>query len=226
MKTGVWVSSPYWERSRSSASTEDGESKNEHHDLSSTIESSGNNVVVLDEKLWALLSEIPLSKEPKEEEDTDSRVDTNEQVTHLPEDDGEIDVAEERVGEVAIEEPEGDGNDEAENIGDCDPLVLRADGEGVLCDGPGDGEGVELLDVLTRPNVGANETLEDRSLVVDDAGEKSVLRFLRWKRRSTYVIIITQFMIAPTIQPITWIVKVCLGDKWTYCASFRSRASN
>ena len=46
------------------------------------------------------------------------------------------------------------------------------------------------------------------------------------KRVETYVIIITQFMTAPTMQPMTWIVKVCRGDRWTYCASFRSRASN
>ena len=53
----------------------------------------------------------------------------------------------------AVDEPEGDRDDEADEVGDRDPLVFGADGEGFAGDAPGDGEGVELLDVLARPNV-------------------------------------------------------------------------
>jgi len=36
--------------------------------------------------------------------------------------------------EVAVEDVEGEGDDEAEEICDGDPLVLGADGKGVFCD--------------------------------------------------------------------------------------------
>ena len=42
---------------------------------------------------------------------------------------------------------EGDGDKESDEVGGGDPLVTGADGEHLGGDGPGDGQGVELLDV-------------------------------------------------------------------------------
>ena len=44
-------------------------------------------------------------------------VDADEEETHVPEDDGEIDVGEEGVAGVAMQEPEGDGNGDADEEG-------------------------------------------------------------------------------------------------------------
>ena len=68
----------------------------------------------------------------------------------------------------AVGEPKGNRDKETKQVGDCDPLVFGADGESVTCDTPSDGQGVELLDVLAGPNVGASESFQDGSLVVDD----------------------------------------------------------
>jgi len=86
----------------------------------------------------------------------------------LPQDDGGVDVAEDWVRPVSVCEPERDRDHETDEIGNGDPLVFCADGEGVRGDGPGDGEGVELLDVLAGPDVGPSEALEDGGLVIDD----------------------------------------------------------
>lgn len=126
---------------------------------------------------------------------------------------------------VAVGEPKRDRDNETKKVGDRDPLIFGANGEGVTCDTPSDGQGVELLDVLAGPDVGASKTLQNRSLVVDDSVHTSVFRANK-RKACAYEIIITQFRIAPTIHPMTCMVKVCLGGKWTYCASLRSRASS
>ena len=49
------------------------------------------------------------------------------------------------MGVEAVGEPEGDRHDEADEVGDGDPLVAAADGEHVVGDTPCDGETVELV---------------------------------------------------------------------------------
>ena len=111
-----------------------------------------------------------MREEAESEKHGDGGIDADKEVTHLPEDDGGVDVAEGGVWVVAVDEPEGNGDDEADEIGDRDPLVFGADGEGVAGDAPGDGEGVELLNVLAGPDVRAGEAFEDGCLIVDDSG--------------------------------------------------------
>lgn len=54
-------------------------------------------------------------------------------------------------------------------------MVPRADGEHLAGDGPGDGEGVVLLDVLAGPDVGAGNGGKDEELVGDDGLHHNVV---------------------------------------------------
>ncbi len=56
-----------------------------------------------------------------------------------------------------VAKPHRNGDEEANEVGNGDPLVLGTDREHVLGDGPSDGKGVELLNVLTRPDVGTED---------------------------------------------------------------------
>jgi len=86
----------------------------------------------------------------------------------LPKDDGSVDISEGWVRIEAIGKPERKRDKEADEIGDRDELVLGADGEGFARDTPCDGQCVELLDVLSRPDVGASQAYQNWGLVFDD----------------------------------------------------------
>ena len=66
------------EGSSCTTATKHSKSQDEDHDLGTAVQSRGNDVVILDEELGALLPQIPLGKEAQEEVYADSRVDTNE----------------------------------------------------------------------------------------------------------------------------------------------------
>jgi len=115
-----------------------------------------------------LLSQPVLCEDADEVEHGDGRIDTDEEVTHLPQDDGQVEVSEYRAFGVAVEEPKGNWDDEAEEVRDCDPLIFGTDGVFVFGYAPRNGQGVELLDELPAPNVGALEPLQDWFLILDD----------------------------------------------------------
>jgi hypothetical protein len=138
-----------------SATTEHSKGQDEDHDLGTTIERRRSDIVVLDEELGILPSQIPLSEESEEEENTNGRVDTDEQVAHLPKNDGSVNVSPRGMREESISNPERERSKKAEEVCNRDPLVFGTDGEHVRGNTPGNGKRVELLDVLTRPDVGA-----------------------------------------------------------------------
>lgn len=100
--------------------TKDGKGQDEDHNLSATVERGRDNVVVLDEEHGLVLAQVPLSEDTEEEEHGDGRVDTDKQVSHLPQDDRSVGVLEDGVWVVLVQEPEGNGNEEAEQVGDRD----------------------------------------------------------------------------------------------------------
>jgi len=166
----IWITSPNRERPGCTTATKHGKGQDEDHDLGSTVQSRGHDVVVLDEELGALLSQIPLSEEAKEIEDAEGGVDADEEEAHLPEDDGCVDVSECGMWVVAVGEPEGNWDGESDEICYRDPFILGTDRESFTCDTPSDGKCVELLDVLSAPDIGAGEALQDWSLIVNDPG--------------------------------------------------------
>ena len=116
------------ERSGSTAGAKHSKGQDEDHDLGTTVQSRRNDVVVLDEELGVLLPQIPLGEETQEEEHADGRVDTNKQITHLPEDDGRVDVSKRWMRVKAIGEPKGDWDDKTDEIcyrDLCDPCQLE-----------------------------------------------------------------------------------------------------
>lgn len=160
---------------RVAATAKDGKCEDKDQNLGSAIESGGDNVVVLDKELWAVLAEPPLRTEAKNEIAKNGSVDTDEQPAHIPEDDGEVDVRHEPVGPDFVDDPEGERNEESKKVRDGDPLVASAYTEHVLGNGPGDGKSVELLDVLSRPDVTALDRGEDRSLGAHDGQHHDVV---------------------------------------------------
>ena len=177
---------------------ENSKTQNKHNHLRPAVQRRAHQVVVLDEQLRVLLAEPPLRDEAQDEVDQDGRIDPNEQVAHVPQDDGQVDVLEEADLGVTVDEPEGDGDQEAEEVGDRDPLVAGADGEHLARDTPGDGEGVVLLDVLAGPDleggvsgvswgrffyscgdsgtyIGSFNGCEDVTLVCDDVAHHNVI---------------------------------------------------
>ena len=95
--------------------------------------------------------------------------------THVPKDDTQIDVVEEFNLGVLVCEPERDWHDEAKQVTNCDPLVASADGEHVAGNGPGDGKGIVLLDVLAGPDVRAFNRRENRELIRNDGLHHNVV---------------------------------------------------
>lgn len=102
------------EGSGCSTTTEDSKSQDEDHDLGTTIERRRSNIVVFDEELGMLPSQIPLSEESEEKENTNWRVNTHEQVAHLPKDDGSVHESPRRMWIEAIQEPERERSSEAQ----------------------------------------------------------------------------------------------------------------
>jgi hypothetical protein len=108
------------ERPRRSTTSKDRKCQNEHHDLCTTIQSRRSDVIVLDEQLWSLAAQVILSEETDGEEHEDAGVDADEEISHLPEDNGGIDVGEDPVLVEFVGNPEWDGDEEADYVGDCD----------------------------------------------------------------------------------------------------------
>ena len=164
----VRVTSPRreWVRFTTTASHSEGEDK--HHDLSATIHCRGDKIIVLDEQPRMVLADVKLADESQDEEHGQRAVDADEQVAHVPQDDRGVEVAPVLVAGEAEGEVGWDWYDEAEEEGESDPFVAGADAEHVLGYAPGNGERVELLHVLSGPDVGALDGLQDLALVLDD----------------------------------------------------------
>ena len=66
---------------------ENSKTQNKHNHLGSAVQRRAYQVVVLDEQLRVLLAEPPLRDEAKSEVGRDGRVDPDEQVAQVPQDD-------------------------------------------------------------------------------------------------------------------------------------------
>lgn len=170
MGISIRVTSPSRERSRLTTTTKNGKSQDKDQDLSAAIKSSTDDVVVLDEQLRVAATHEPLREETDNEEHGNAGVDADKEPAHIPQDHGDVHVLEEWVLGVAVSQPEGYGDDEADEVRNSDPFVSSADGEELGGHGPGDGEGIEpgnhlsrynrrlwrmnlLLDILATPNI-------------------------------------------------------------------------
>jgi hypothetical protein len=100
-----------------------------------------------------VLADVELADKSHDEEHGQRAVDTDEQVAHVPEDDGRVDVAPFPVAGQAVGDVGWDWYEKANEEGESNPFVARADAEHLAGDTPGDGESVELLDVLAGPDV-------------------------------------------------------------------------
>jgi hypothetical protein len=107
--------------------TKNSKRQNEHHNLGSAIQSRGNNIIVLDEEYWVTLPDPPLCNEAEQEIHEDSGVDANEEVAHVPTDDGQIDVSPENVGSISVDDPKWEGDGKTNEVGKGDPFVSFAD---------------------------------------------------------------------------------------------------
>jgi hypothetical protein len=106
--------------------TKNSKRQNEHHDLGSAIQSRRNNIIVLDEEYWVTFSEPPLCNETEQEIHEDSGVDADEEIAHVPTDDGQIDVSPKNMGSISVNDPEWEGDGKTNEVGKGDPFVSCA----------------------------------------------------------------------------------------------------
>jgi hypothetical protein len=88
----------------------------------------------------------------------------------------QVNVREDAPACPSVQEEEGERNSKSDDVRDRNPLVLGTDGEHVLGDGPGNGQGIELLDILTRPDVGAFDGQKERRLIFDNRQHDAVVQ--------------------------------------------------
>lgn len=169
---GIRITSPIGERSSLSASAEHCKGQDEDENLSASIKRSTGDVIVLDEQLRIATTHKPLREETEDEEHGDTGIDADEQPAHVPQNHGNVRVPEKWVFGVAVSQPEGNWDDEPNEVGEGNPLVPAANREELGGHGPGYGERIEseekyqrvvhillttiinvLLNILTTPDV-------------------------------------------------------------------------
>ncbi len=101
----------------------------EHADLRASIQRRWDEVVPFHEILGPVLAQVVLADDADDVVGPDGRVNADEEVAHVPEDNGRVEVGPDALGgEEAVQEVEGHGGEEAEEVGDCYPVS-----EGWLC---------------------------------------------------------------------------------------------
>ena len=139
MRKPAIIPRPQRKRHRIAASTKQRKTHNKHNHLGSTVQSGRDKVVVLDKKVRVVFTQPELTEETYGEVAGAGGVDANEEVAHVPEDDGQIDVLEEADPGVSVEYPKWYRNSEPNQKRQCHPLVTRSDREHVACNAPSDG---------------------------------------------------------------------------------------
>ena len=118
------ITPPLWKRSRLATGTRDGKTEEENHNLGSAIHACRDKVVPLDELPRAILAEVKLAKVANDEIDPDRGVDSDYEVAHVPEDDGQVQIAPNPLlREEFVHDVKWDREEEAEEISSRDPLV-------------------------------------------------------------------------------------------------------
>jgi hypothetical protein len=137
--------------------------------LGPTIQCCGHNVVVLDEEHGVVFSEVPLRNEAQQEVHQGGGVDSHKEIAHVLADYRQVDVSPKDVWPVSVNDPEGEGNGEANEVCEGDPLISLADRNQIFGHPENDGKTVELLNVLSTPDVGAENSSQDLALIGDDS---------------------------------------------------------
>jgi hypothetical protein len=152
-----------------SGATEHGKGQDENKNLSAPVHRGGHQIVPLDEILGTVLPQVELTEEADRVVAEDGRVDTNEQVAEVPGDDASVKIRPDAlVGEESMHEIEWKRDHEAHKECRSNPLVTGSKREHFRSNGPGNGQGVEHLNVGTRPDVGTFNRHEDVGLVLDN----------------------------------------------------------
>lgn len=158
MDTRIWVASPDGEGVRCTTAAKDGKGEDEHKDLSTTVQGGRQEVVVLDEQLRLVLSQVELREKPKNKVAEDGGIDAHKQPAHVPEDNGSVEEhqgspSSELTGCEAVHEVEGDWDTKADDECNCNPLVTSTNREHVLGDRPGYSKSIELLDICALVSI-------------------------------------------------------------------------
>ncbi|KAI7968898.1 hypothetical protein EIK77_007593 [Talaromyces pinophilus] len=139
----------------------DSKGQDKDYDLGAAVQRCGDQVIPLNKQLRMILSNVELEDEGHNEETGKPTVDTNVKVTHEPENNRWVVVSPVLVPGNLIRDISGERHKEAQEKDNSDPLVVRANAEHFWCDTPGDGHGVEGLDVLSGPDTGTLNRFQD-----------------------------------------------------------------
>ncbi len=116
-----------------------------------------------------MFSGVPLRNETQQEVHQDGGVDSHKEIAHVPADDAEVDVSPKDMWPVSVDHPEGEGNGEANEVCEGDPLISLADRNQIFGHAENDSKTVELLNVLSTPDIGAENSSQDLALIGDDS---------------------------------------------------------
>lgn len=141
-------------------STYDGEVEDKRDDLGTTVQGTGQQVVVLGESPGVSLPHEPLREDSDDHRGHDTGVDPDRHVTRVLRDDGGVEGLQggpgllELGGEESPGQVEGNGQEktDSERSGDEDVELASAEHLGTESS-PRDGSRVVGLGVLTRPNL-------------------------------------------------------------------------
>ena len=168
MDRRIWRASPGRERNWFATAAKDCEGENKNQHLCATIHSSGDKIVPFDKELRVALAQVELRKEGDNEEGRYTRIDANEQVTAIPQYDRGVEICKNLPACVPVRKPKRKRSHESEQEGQGDPLIPRSNGEHLFGNRPSNGKSVELLNVLTGPDVGALDGQKNWSLILDN----------------------------------------------------------
>lgn len=156
-------------------STENGKGHDKDADLSAPVKGGRYDVVVLVKEGRMQLAQPKLGQKADDVVHGQGRVVANEEITHVPDDNGSVDVRKDTPFGELVEGPKWHGCDEAEQVADGDVLVTTTDGEEILGHAHRHGHAVELLDVGAGPDVGSVDRQEDRALCLDNGQHHDVV---------------------------------------------------
>ena len=155
---GDSITPPLWKRPRHATGTRNGKTEEENHKLSSAIHAGRDKIVPLDELSQAILPEVPLANVANDKIDPDRGVDSDYEVAHVPEDDGQVQVAPNPLlREDFVHDVKWDRKEEAEEISSQNPLVALSKCEHFQGHSPCD---AVRIDGLNIPKYSITSTIE------------------------------------------------------------------
>jgi len=128
------ITHPGWELDNVPGRSKNGEHQNETNNGGASVHARAEDVVVFDEPLRAVLSQIELREEASSVVEEESAMGPVLEVCHCRCDDGRVPVVDPKLGEYLVDKPEGQRGEEPDDEGEGHPLIPGARRIHVFCE--------------------------------------------------------------------------------------------